>query len=152
MLSGVETSYKVASMKATSGWTWFAITVQEIYANTILTFYASHDSYVAPFATDGLSAKVETVTLTGFYTDPLPTDKPQLKIYFGCRRNSDLVCYRAMIGYFYQMKIWQDQALKPINLAPEVSTACGSAGCLVCPVAGSCLSSKSTLIFEVDLE
>jgi hypothetical protein len=87
MLSGVETSYKVANFKAASGWTWFAITVQEIYQNSILTFYAAHDSYTGLLT--GLPAKSETTTLSGFYTDPLPAAKPQLKIYFGCRRNAD---------------------------------------------------------------
>jgi len=76
MLSGVETSYKVGSVKALSGWTWFAITLQEIYGNTILTFYTGHDNYVQPFLANDFAVKVETVTLAGFYTDPLPAAKP----------------------------------------------------------------------------
>lgn len=100
MLSGVETSYKVANFKAASGWTWFAITVEEIYANSILTFYAAQDSYTG-LLSPTFPAKMETVTLTGFYTDPLPADKPNVKINLGCRRNSDQVCYRAMIGYLF---------------------------------------------------
>jgi two-component system chemotaxis response regulator CheY len=60
--------------------------------------------------------KVETVTLAGFYTDPLPAAKPQLKLYLGCRRNSDLICYRPMIGYFYQLKIWDSLALSSAQL------------------------------------
>jgi hypothetical protein len=116
MLSGVETQYKVAGMKALSGWTWFAITLQEIYGNTILTFYSGHDNYIAPFVAADFIVKVETVTLAGFYTDPLPSAKPQLKLYLGCRRNSDLICYRPMIGYFYQLKIWDSLALSSAQL------------------------------------
>lgn len=120
MLSGVETSYRVANFKAVSGWTWFAITVEEIYANSILTFYAAHDSYTG-FAAGSLPARSERTTLTGFYTDPLPAAKPNLKINFGCRRNADQVCYRAMIGYFFQLKIWADRGLRATDLAFEIS-------------------------------
>ena len=120
-------------MKALSGWTWFAITLQEIYGNTILTFYSGHDSYTAPFITADFIVKVETVTLAGFYTDPLPVAKPQLKLYFGCRRNSDLICYRPMIGYFYQLKIWDSLALSSVQLQTEISSTCLAGACLLCP-------------------
>jgi hypothetical protein len=105
LLSGVETLYQVKpnNFKAASGWTWFALTIDEVYGNSILSFYAAHDSYSAAIA-GGPPAKVEMSTLTGFYTDPAAS--PNKKIYFGCRRNVKGVCYRSTSGYFYSFKIW----------------------------------------------
>ena len=141
----------MANFKAVSGWTWFAITLEEIYGNSILTFYAAHDSYTGLIT--GLPARSESTTLAGFYTDPLPAAKPNLKINFGCRRNSDQVCYRAMIGYFFQFKVWADKGLKVADLAFEISNSCGATGgCNVCWQANQCFSQRSNVIFELDLE
>lgn len=61
MLSGVETQYQVKNIKAASGWTYFAITVNEIYGNSILTFYAAQDSYTSLLAS--MPAQKESATL-----------------------------------------------------------------------------------------
>ncbi len=106
-LSGVETLYQVQSFKAVSGWMYFAITVQEIYGNSILTFYAAANSYSNLLPS--MPAKGESTTLQGFYTDPAAS--PAVKIYFGCRRNMNGVCYRSMSGYFFNFKIWADKSL-----------------------------------------
>jgi len=65
MLSGVETLYQVQTFKAFSGWMYFAITVEEIYGNSIVTFYAAADSYSNLLA--NVPAKSESTTLKGFY-------------------------------------------------------------------------------------
>jgi hypothetical protein len=151
MLSGVETMYQVrpTSFKAVSGWTWFAITVEEVYGNSVLSFYAAHDSY-SGLITPGPPAKLEKVTLTGFYTDPAPS--PNIEVYFGCRRNVKGVCYRSMVGYFYYLKVWEQMALTLGNLASEITGSCGNAGCTVCHIDNKCFSQRNVLIYELDLE
>ena len=148
MLSGVETLYQVKGFKAASGWTWFSISVQEVYGKSVVSFYAAHDSYT------GLAspppAKTEKVTLSGYYTDPVAS--PNIKIYFGCRRNMRGVCYRSMLGYFFHFKIWAAQALTPAQLGSEITTTCGSAACGVCHTDGKCFSQRSLIIYELDLE
>jgi hypothetical protein len=139
-------------MKAASGWTWYSIVVEEVYGNSILTFYTSHDSYTGLPAAPDVPARSEKVTLIGKYTDPTPS--PTVKIYFGCRRNFKGVCYRPLSGYFYQFKIWAGTGLKSVDLANEISTACtaGLGGCAVCALDGKCFTERSVIVFEVDFE
>lgn len=125
------------------GWTWFSIVVQVIYGNSLLTFYAANDAYTGLSAP--VPAKSEVTTLTGYYVDPPAA--PTLMIYFGCRRNTKLVCYRALSGYFYSFKVWGSQALTPINLGFEITTSCGVAGCGVCHTDNLCFSQRNMLIY-----
>ena len=79
-------------------------------------------------------------------------------MYFGCRRNADLVCYRSMIGYFYQLKVWDSLALRSNQLQLEFTSNCGSSSCTFCPAvgplgtSGTCIQAQPQLIFELDLE
>ena len=62
-----------------------------------------------------------------------------------------------MIGYFYQLKIWDSLALSSAQLQTEISSTCLAGACLLCPnvIVGAgrpCLQSLSSLIFELDLE
>lgn len=153
MLSGVETLTQIrpTSFLSQSGWTWFSIVVEEVYGNSIVSFYAANDGYTTGLlAPPNPPARLERVTLTGFYTDPAPS--ANIKIYFGCRRNVKGVCYRTQIGYLYQFKIWSATALTAANLALEITASCGNAGCNVCHTDNKCFSQRDVTIFELDLE
>lgn len=50
------------------------------------------------------------------------------------------VCYRTINGYFYHFKIWSATALTPTALGTEITSSCGSAGCLVCHTDNKCFS------------
>lgn len=85
MLSGVETvtQIRATSFLAQSGWTWFSIVVEEVYGNSVVSFYAANNGYTTGLLTSpSPPARLEKVTLTGFYTDPAAS--ANIKINFGC--------------------------------------------------------------------
>ncbi|CDW88903.1 UNKNOWN [Stylonychia lemnae] len=148
----IEQSNQIQGFKAQSGWTWFAITVSELFQYSTITLFASNDAYTGQVAATPF--KSESFILDGIYGvvgTPDPSTSSNI-LSIGCQFDSYSNCNKPLSGYFFELKIWEDKALTSVQLAFEVKMTC-TGSCSVCPsVDSKCFDQRSLTILDLDLE
>eukprot|EP00347_Sterkiella_histriomuscorum_P023935 403332874 len=151
-LSSTQYTQQISGFKAQTGWTWFAITVSNQFQISTITFYATNELYTG--LTAAIPFKSEQFVIAGMFgTSAIPDPLSANNILsYGCNYDKNLNCNNPLIGYFYESKIWNVQALTSTQLAFEVQTTC-TGGCIICATIDSqCFSAKSLSIVDLDLE